>query len=172
MVRHSRGLKQKLRKDEKLYNHIIRFGIGYWSTVPKLAGILQLFLFSQQEEDLIISLHEVIGNRKGHYKNNCLNLKKKKALKVTWDKSSTEESDGNEPKYTNYLALMAYKPESENDSKDRSKPELYHESTLVSEVKPIQPETPTQVAKLEEDNSILKGEILELKEQLLEKIYN
>ncbi|KAF3323011.1 myb-related protein Hv33-like protein [Carex littledalei] len=37
--------KQKLRKglwspeeDEKLYNHIIRYGVGCWSSVPKLAG--------------------------------------------------------------------------------------------------------------------------------------
>ncbi|KAG6509654.1 hypothetical protein ZIOFF_027654 [Zingiber officinale] len=41
MGRHSCCLKQKLRKglwspeeDEKLYNHIIRYGIGCWSTLP------------------------------------------------------------------------------------------------------------------------------------------
>jgi transcription factor MYB, plant len=39
------GVQQKLRKglwspeeDEKLYNHIIRYGVGCWSSVPKLAG--------------------------------------------------------------------------------------------------------------------------------------
>jgi hypothetical protein len=39
------GVQPKLRKglwspeeDEKLYNHIIRHGVGCWSTVPKLAG--------------------------------------------------------------------------------------------------------------------------------------
>jgi hypothetical protein len=39
------GGQQKLRKglwspeeDEKLYNHIIRYGVGCWSSVPKLAG--------------------------------------------------------------------------------------------------------------------------------------
>lgn len=119
MGRHSCCLKQKLRKglwspeeDEKLYNYITRFGVGCWSSVPKLAGNLlpslslssHLYLifllsilcglngwivsglqrcgkscrlrwinylrpdlkrgmFSQKEEDLIISLHEVLGNR-------------------------------------------------------------------------------------------------------------
>ncbi|KAG5234165.1 hypothetical protein OIU77_000497 [Salix suchowensis] len=88
MGRHSCCLKQKLRKglwspeeDEKLFNYITRFGVGCWSSVPKLAGLqrcgkscrlrwinylrpdLKRGLFSQQEENLIISLHEVLGNR-------------------------------------------------------------------------------------------------------------
>ncbi|GAA0138603.1 hypothetical protein LIER_00314 [Lithospermum erythrorhizon] len=88
MGRHSGSLKQKLRKglwspeeDEKLYNHITSFGVGCWSSVPKLAGLqrcgkscrlrwinylrpdLKRGMFSQQEEDLIYSLHEVLGNR-------------------------------------------------------------------------------------------------------------
>lgn len=88
MGRHSCCIKQKLRKglwspeeDEKLYNYITRFGVGCWSTVPKLAGLqrcgkscrlrwinylrpdLKRGMFSQQEEDLIIRLHEVLGNR-------------------------------------------------------------------------------------------------------------
>ncbi|XP_020701837.1 myb-related protein Hv33-like [Dendrobium catenatum] len=88
MGRHSCCLKQKLRKglwspeeDEKLFNHIIRFGVGCWSSVPKLAGLqrcgkscrlrwinylrpdLKRGSFSQEEEDLIIGLHEVLGNR-------------------------------------------------------------------------------------------------------------
>ncbi|XP_057951717.1 transcription factor MYB86-like [Malania oleifera] len=88
MGRHSCCLKQKLRKglwspeeDEKLYNYITRFGVGCWSSVPKLAGLqrcgkscrlrwinylrpdLKRGMFSQQEEDLIMSLHEVLGNR-------------------------------------------------------------------------------------------------------------
>lgn len=88
MGRHSCCLKQKLRKglwspeeDEKLLNYITRFGVGCWSSVPKLAGLqrcgkscrlrwinylrpdLKRGMFSQQEEDLIISLHEVLGNR-------------------------------------------------------------------------------------------------------------
>ncbi|XP_020596203.1 myb-related protein Hv33-like isoform X2 [Phalaenopsis equestris] len=88
MGRHSCCLKQKLRKglwspeeDEKLYNHIIRFGVGCWSSVPKLSGLqrcgkscrlrwinylrpdLKRGSFSQEEENLIIGLHEVLGNR-------------------------------------------------------------------------------------------------------------
>nr|QSD99533.1 MYB family transcription factor [Melilotus albus] len=88
MGRHSCCLKQKLRKglwspeeDEKLFNHITRFGVGCWSSVPKQAGLqrcgkscrlrwinylrpdLKRGMFTQQEEDLIISLHEVLGNR-------------------------------------------------------------------------------------------------------------
>ena len=46
MVRYSCSAKQKMKKglwspeeDEKLYNHITRFGVGCWSSVPKLAGI-------------------------------------------------------------------------------------------------------------------------------------
>lgn len=45
MGRHSCSVKQKLRKglwspeeDEKLSNYITNFGIGSWSSVPKLAG--------------------------------------------------------------------------------------------------------------------------------------
>ncbi|XVF11142.1 hypothetical protein REPUB_Repub08aG0000500 [Reevesia pubescens] len=88
MGRHSCCVKQKLRKglwspeeDEKLFNYITRFGVGCWSSVPKLAGLqrcgkscrlrwinylrpdLKRGMFSQQEEDLIISLHKVLGNR-------------------------------------------------------------------------------------------------------------
>ncbi|KAJ4960872.1 hypothetical protein NE237_020782 [Protea cynaroides] len=85
---HSCCIKQKLRKglwspeeDEKLFNHITRFGVGCWSSVPKQAGLqrcgkscrlrwinylrpdLKRGMFSQQEEDLIIGLHELLGNR-------------------------------------------------------------------------------------------------------------
>ncbi|XP_042480612.1 transcription factor MYB92-like [Macadamia integrifolia] len=88
MGRHSCCVKQKLRKglwspeeDEKLFNHITRFGVGCWSSVPKQAGLqrcgkscrlrwinylrpdLKRGMFSQQEEDLIINLHEILGNR-------------------------------------------------------------------------------------------------------------
>ncbi|GLU12664.1 hypothetical protein SLE2022_293270 [Rubroshorea leprosula] len=88
MGRHSCCLKQKLRKglwspeeDEKLFNYIARYGVGCWSSVPKLAGLqrcgkscrlrwinylrpdLKRGMFAKEEEDLIISLHQVLGNR-------------------------------------------------------------------------------------------------------------
>ncbi|KAL6598822.1 hypothetical protein ACP70R_046082 [Stipagrostis hirtigluma subsp. patula] len=84
MGRHSCCYKQKLRKglwspeeDEKLMNHITKHGHGCWSTVPKLAGLqrcgvrwinylrpdLKRGAFSQEEEDLIVELHAVLGNR-------------------------------------------------------------------------------------------------------------
>lgn len=88
MGRHSCCYKQKLRKglwspeeDEKLLNHITKHGHGCWSTVPRLAGLqrcgkscrlrwmnylrpdLKRGAFSQEEEDLIIELHAVLGNR-------------------------------------------------------------------------------------------------------------
>ncbi|KAM0877207.1 hypothetical protein ACQ4PT_035641 [Festuca glaucescens] len=82
------GVHPKLRKglwspeeDEKLYNHIIRHGIGSWSSVASLAGLrrcgksfrlrwlnylrpdVKRGSFSQQEEDLIVALHKILGNR-------------------------------------------------------------------------------------------------------------
>ncbi|KAK3160992.1 hypothetical protein QOZ80_1BG0070140 [Eleusine coracana subsp. coracana] len=88
MGREAATTRPKLRRglwspeeDEKLYNHIIRYGVGCWSSVPKLAGLercgkscrlrwinylrpdLKRGSFSQQEEDLIISLHKILGNR-------------------------------------------------------------------------------------------------------------
>ncbi|KAG0475920.1 hypothetical protein HPP92_012761 [Vanilla planifolia] len=88
MGRHSCCHKQKLRKglwspeeDEKLLKHITKYGHGCWSSVPKLAGLqrcgkscrlrwinylrpdLKRGTFSQQEENLIIELHAVLGNR-------------------------------------------------------------------------------------------------------------
>jgi len=51
MGKHSCCAKQKLRKglwspeeDEKLYNCITHYGVGCWSSVPKLAGIMSSFL--------------------------------------------------------------------------------------------------------------------------------
>ncbi|CAN4110853.1 unnamed protein product [Withania somnifera] len=88
MGRHSCCYKQKLRKglwspeeDEKLIKHINKFGHGCWSSVPKLAGLqrcgkscrlrwinylrpdLKRGTFSQDEENLIIELHAVLGNK-------------------------------------------------------------------------------------------------------------
>ncbi|KAJ0015074.1 hypothetical protein Pint_21867 [Pistacia integerrima] len=88
MGRHSCCYKQKLRKglwspeeDEKLLNYITKHGHGCWSSVPRLAGLqrcgkscrlrwinylrpdLKRGAFSLQEENLIIELHAVLGNR-------------------------------------------------------------------------------------------------------------
>ncbi|PNX88261.1 protein ODORANT1-like [Trifolium pratense] len=88
MGRHSCCYKQKLRKglwspeeDEKLLRHITKYGHGCWSSVPKQAGLqrcgkscrlrwinylrpdLKRGTFSQDEEDLIVELHAVLGNR-------------------------------------------------------------------------------------------------------------
>ncbi|CAK7327459.1 unnamed protein product [Dovyalis caffra] len=88
MGRQSCGYKQKLRKglwspeeDEKLLRCITKHGHGSWSSVPKLAGLercgkscrlrwmnylrpdLKRGTFSSQEENLIIQLQSVLGNR-------------------------------------------------------------------------------------------------------------
>ncbi|KAK9080519.1 hypothetical protein SSX86_000277 [Deinandra increscens subsp. villosa] len=88
MGRHSCSMKQKLRKglwspeeDEKLLKYITRFGVGCWSSVPQHAGLqrcgkscrlrwinylrpdLKRGMFSQQEQDLILNLHQILGNR-------------------------------------------------------------------------------------------------------------
>ncbi|XP_030539769.1 transcription factor MYB61 [Rhodamnia argentea] len=88
MGRHSCCYKQKLRKglwspeeDEKLLRHITQYGHGCWSSVPKQAGLqrcgkscrlrwinylrpdLKRGAFSQEEEDLIIEFHAVLGNK-------------------------------------------------------------------------------------------------------------
>nr|QSD99585.1 MYB family transcription factor [Melilotus albus] len=88
MGRHSCCYKQKLRKglwspeeDEKLLNYITKHGHGCWSSVPKLAGLqrcgkscrlrwinylrpdLKRGAFSQEEENSIIDLHALLGNR-------------------------------------------------------------------------------------------------------------
>ncbi|CAL9779774.1 unnamed protein product, partial [Musa acuminata subsp. burmannicoides] len=88
MGRHTCCYKQKLRKglwspeeDEKLIKHITKYGHGCWSSVPEQAGLqrcgkscrlrwinylrpdLKRGFFSEQEENLIIELHAVLGNR-------------------------------------------------------------------------------------------------------------
>lgn len=68
-------------EDEKLVKQITRYGHGCWSSVPKLAGLqrcgkscrlrwinylrpdVKRGTFSQDEENLIIELHAVLGNR-------------------------------------------------------------------------------------------------------------
>uniref|UniRef100_A0A1J3JX34 Transcription factor MYB86 n=4 Tax=Noccaea caerulescens TaxID=107243 RepID=A0A1J3JX34_NOCCA len=88
MGRHSCCYKQKLRKglwspeeDEKLLSYITKNGHGCWSSVPKLAGLercgkscrlrwinylrpdLKRGAFSSEEQNLIVELHAVLGNR-------------------------------------------------------------------------------------------------------------
>ncbi|XP_062190653.1 myb-related protein 330-like [Phragmites australis] len=88
MARRAGGPKKKLRRglwspeeDDKLMNHIAKYGHGCWSSVPKLAGLdrcgkscrlrwinylrpdLKRGAFSQEEEDLIIHLHSMLGNK-------------------------------------------------------------------------------------------------------------
>eukprot|EP00249_Psilotum_nudum_P005630 c19074_g1_i1 orf=1-312(-) len=88
MGRHSCCRKQKLKKglwspdeDEKLVQHMAKYGHGCWSAVPKQAGLLRCGkscrlrwinylrpdlkrgMFSAQEERLIIDVHAVLGNR-------------------------------------------------------------------------------------------------------------
>ncbi|EES07893.2 hypothetical protein SORBI_3005G014100 [Sorghum bicolor] len=68
-------------EDERLYSHITHYGVGTWSSVAELAGLkrsgkscrlrwmnyLQPDLsrepISKQEEDLIVSLQKLLGNR-------------------------------------------------------------------------------------------------------------
>ncbi|KAL5217506.1 hypothetical protein ABZP36_018190 [Zizania latifolia] len=88
MAKQSCCHKKKLRRglwspeeDDKLMNHIAKYGHGCWSSVPKLAGLercgkscrlrwinylrpdLKRGTFSQEEEDLIIQLHSMLGNK-------------------------------------------------------------------------------------------------------------
>ncbi|KAJ8761249.1 hypothetical protein K2173_001305 [Erythroxylum novogranatense] len=80
--------KQKVKRglwspeeDEKLLNYITTHGHGSWSTVPKLAGLqrcgkscrlrwinylrpdLRRGTFSAEEEQIIIDIHRILGNR-------------------------------------------------------------------------------------------------------------
>ncbi|KAL8142613.1 hypothetical protein V2J09_015645 [Rumex salicifolius] len=68
-------------EDQKLISYIRRFGHGNWRTLPKLAGLLRCgkscrlrwtnYLrpdinrgkFTTQEEETIINLHQILGNR-------------------------------------------------------------------------------------------------------------
>lgn len=82
------GVQQKLRKglwspeeDEKLYNHIYRYGVGCWSSVPKLAGLqrcgkscrlrwlnylrpdIRHGAFTDEEDAIITSLYSKLGSK-------------------------------------------------------------------------------------------------------------
>lgn len=88
MSKRSSGTRKRIRRglwspeeDVKLMNHVSKYGHGCWSYVPKLAGIerggkscrlrwlnylrpgLKRGAFSVEEEDLIVRLHSILGNR-------------------------------------------------------------------------------------------------------------
>ncbi|KAM3231394.1 hypothetical protein ACQJBY_061528 [Aegilops geniculata] len=87
MSKAPRGPRKAVRRgpwskeeDARLTNHIAKHGLGRWSDIPRLAGIerggkscrlrwlnylrpdLKRAALSQEEEDLIIQLHSIIGN--------------------------------------------------------------------------------------------------------------
>ncbi|KAI7734968.1 hypothetical protein M8C21_020758 [Ambrosia artemisiifolia] len=87
----SKGMPMKTRKglwspeeDEKLMNYMLRNGHGCWTDIARNAGLqrcgkscrlrwinylrpdLKRGAFSPQEQDLIIHLHSVLGNRYTH----------------------------------------------------------------------------------------------------------
>ncbi|XP_038879668.1 transcription repressor MYB5-like [Benincasa hispida] len=159
MGRNSCCLKPKLRKglwspeeDEKLFNYITTFGVGCWSSVPKLAGLercgkscrlrwinylrpdLKRGMFSQQEEDLIINLHEVLGNRWAqiaaqlpgrtdneikNFWNSCL---KKKLMKQGIDPTTHKPLEDN----NNMEAMRDAKKNSYNNEKPRMEVAHHH----------------------------------------------
>ncbi|KAJ1687562.1 hypothetical protein LUZ63_018952 [Rhynchospora breviuscula] len=90
VMKYQANLKRKRHlwspdEDEKLCNHITRFGVDHWSSLPKLAGLdrsgkscrLRWFNYlrpelkkepiSPEEEDLIIHFHEILGNSNFEY---------------------------------------------------------------------------------------------------------
>ncbi|MFS7951310.1 putative transcription factor MYB-HB-like family [Helianthus anomalus] len=68
-------------EDEKLFSYIVKFGVGSWTSVPHRAGLercgkscrlrwvnylrpgLKRGSFSKQEQDIILYLHQLFGNR-------------------------------------------------------------------------------------------------------------
>ncbi|KAK7356238.1 hypothetical protein VNO80_15506 [Phaseolus coccineus] len=174
MGRHSCCYKQKLRKglwspeeDEKLLRHITKYGHGCWSSVPKQAGLqrcgkscrlrwinylrpdLKRGTFSQEEENLIIELHAVLGNRwsqiaaqlPGRTDNEIKNLwnsclKKKlrqkgidpvthKPLSEIENGDDTGKSQGKAPEVSNELNLL----KSESSKSDSAS---YEQRTSIS----------------------------------------
>lgn len=144
MGRHSCCYKQKLRKglwspeeDEKLLNYITQYGHGCWSAVPKLAGLqrcgkscrlrwinylrpdLKRGAFSHQEENLIIELHAVLGNRWSQIAAR-LPGRTDNEIKNFWNSSLKKKlrQGGIDPTTHKRLSEVA----DENDHKDKDKP--------------------------------------------------
>ncbi|BAB92511.1 putative MybHv33 [Oryza sativa Japonica Group] len=122
--------KKKLRKglwspeeDERLATHIARFGVSCWSSVPDLAGLqrcgkscrlrwmnylrpdLKRGRFSHHEEELILALHDKLGNswsqiaarlpgRSDNEIKNFWNARLRKKLRQTESSSSATTAAG------------------------------------------------------------------------------
>ncbi|KAL4341691.1 hypothetical protein GQ457_08G022050 [Hibiscus cannabinus] len=165
MGRHSCCYKQKLRKglwspeeDEKLLRHITKYGHGCWSSVPKQAGLqrcgkscrlrwinylrpdLKRGTFSQEEENLIIELHAVLGNRWSQIAtqlpgrtdneiknlwNSCLKKKlRQRGIDPVTHKplSEVENGEDNKSQHTNSLEMASGASSELNLNTDNPKP--------------------------------------------------
>ncbi|KAK9747856.1 hypothetical protein RND81_02G019100 [Saponaria officinalis] len=174
MGRNSCCAKQKIMRkglwspeeDEKLNNYIARFGVGCWSSIPKLAGLqrcgkscrlrwinylrpdLKRGMFTQEEEQLIINLHQVLGNRwaqiaaqlPGRTDNEIKNLwnsfLKKKLIKQGIDPQTHEP--------LNTPAQSNYKNKPNNDNLKNSSEN--HNKT---------PQKTTKIIKFDQQNNIV-----------------
>ncbi|KAK6139477.1 hypothetical protein DH2020_026791 [Rehmannia glutinosa] len=145
--RSSSGIRRdlKLRKglwspeeDEKLIKHITKYGHGCWSSVPKLAGLqrcgkscrlrwinylrpdLKRGTFSQEEENLIIELHAVLGNRQ---RGIDPNTHKPLSEIENEEKNSANSKNNNEKKSEGSASELSF-IEADNNSNnlDKSKP--------------------------------------------------
>ncbi|KAM7470140.1 hypothetical protein LguiA_008323 [Lonicera macranthoides] len=165
MGRHSCCYKQKLRKglwspeeDEKLMKHINKYGHGCWSSVPKLAGLqrcgkscrlrwinylrpdLKRGTFSQEEENLIIELHAVLGNKWSQIAGQ-LPGRTDNEIKNLWNSSIKKKlkQRGIDPN--------THKPLSEVETEEMANKNSDSKTELSSEVNYIEGETSSQLPK-------------------------